>query len=291
MARDGKKGNSFALKNIFHPSDFTEGSEVAFAHALKLALVAKADINIFHINPNANEEDWKNFPGVRSMLEQWGILPVGSSQEEVGKLGLGIHKVLSRGKEPAASILRYLETQMTDLIVLTTNQRVGLDRWLHQAIADPLVRHTARHTKIMTLFIPSGMNGFVSCQDGKVHLNRVLIPVDRTPHAQQAIDASSRLVQAMKCKGTEFAVIHVGTNENFPVLRFASNDSWKWEKITRTGSAVDVILNMANEYPADLIVMATEGQHGFLDALRGSTTERVLREIPCPILAVPVLYE
>jgi nucleotide-binding universal stress UspA family protein len=33
--------------------------------------------------------------------------------------------------------------------------------------------------------------------------------------------------------------------------------------------------------------MATEGRHGFLDAVRGSTTERVLREAGCPVLAVP----
>ena len=38
---------------------------------------------------------------------------------------------------------------------------------------------------------------------------------------------------------------------------------------------------------ANLIMMATAGHQGFLDALRGSTTERVLRHAPCPVLAVP----
>jgi len=31
------------LLRIFHPSDFTEASEVAFTHALKLALESRAD--------------------------------------------------------------------------------------------------------------------------------------------------------------------------------------------------------------------------------------------------------
>ena len=44
-----------------------------------------------------------------------------------------------------------------------------------------------------------------------------------------------------------------------------------------------------SEGAADLIVMATEGHQGFLDAIRGSTTERVLRQAPCPVLAVPAL--
>ena len=33
--------------------------------------------------------------------------------------------------------------------------------------------------------------------------------------------------------------------------------------------------------------MATEGRHGVVDALRGSVTERVVRDAPCPVLAVP----
>ncbi|HEY3719491.1 MAG TPA: universal stress protein, partial [Roseiarcus sp.] len=41
------------------------------------------------------------------------------------------------------------------------------------------------------------------------------------------------------------------------------------------------------EWPADLIVMPTAGHVGYLDALRGSTTERVLRQAPCPVLAMP----
>ena len=43
----------------------------------------------------------------------------------------------------------------------------------------------------------------------------------------------------------------------------------------------------AEEVEANLIVMPTEGRHGVFDALRGSTTERVLRRVRCPVLAVP----
>ena len=33
--------------------------------------------------------------------------------------------------------------------------------------------------------------------------------------------------------------------------------------------------------------MATEGEQGIIDAMRGSVTERVVRDAPCPVLAVP----
>ena len=50
---------------------------------------------------------------------------------------------------------------------------------------------------------------------------------------------------------------------------------------------MDTILTVARERAADLIVMTTAGRHGFLDALRGSTTERVLRGGAIPLLAIP----
>jgi nucleotide-binding universal stress UspA family protein len=58
--------------------------------------------------------------------------------------------------------------------------------------------------------------------------------------------------------------------------------------IIRHGNIVKTIIDAALEYDVDLIVMPTAGHHGILDALRGSTTERVLRHAPCPVYAVPV---
>jgi nucleotide-binding universal stress UspA family protein len=55
----------------------------------------------------------------------------------------------------------------------------------------------------------------------------------------------------------------------------------------RAGNVIEQILRTATECQADLIAMATAGHQGFQDALRGSTTERVLRHAPCPVLAVP----
>jgi nucleotide-binding universal stress UspA family protein len=50
---------------------------------------------------------------------------------------------------------------------------------------------------------------------------------------------------------------------------------------------VPTILAVAGQCAADLIVMTTAGRHGFLDALRGSTTERVLGGGALPLLAIP----
>lgn len=57
--------------------------------------------------------------------------------------------------------------------------------------------------------------------------------------------------------------------------------------VARQGNIIDQILYMENEHAPDLIVMATQGHEGFMDDLRGSTTERILRNSRCPVLAIP----
>jgi nucleotide-binding universal stress UspA family protein len=47
------------------------------------------------------------------------------------------------------------------------------------------------------------------------------------------------------------------------------------------------IVRLAAERDVDLIVMATHGRGFISHAIMGSTTERVLRRSPCPVLVVP----
>jgi len=62
---------------------------------------------------------------------------------------------------------------------------------------------------------------------------------------------------------------------------------WQWKKTTKKGEVINVILQTAQEISSDLIVMSTDGRNGFLDALRGTHSERVLHGSPCPLLAIP----
>jgi nucleotide-binding universal stress UspA family protein len=54
----------------------------------------------------------------------------------------------------------------------------------------------------------------------------------------------------------------------------------------RTGDARDVIVDVAKEIGADLIVMGTHGRRGVRRALLGSIAEGVLRTAHCPVLTI-----
>lgn len=53
------------------------------------------------------------------------------------------------------------------------------------------------------------------------------------------------------------------------------------------GNPAEEILKQVTECGADLVVMGTQGLEGTKRLVFGSTTERVLRESPVPVLAVP----
>lgn len=50
------------------------------------------------------------------------------------------------------------------------------------------------------------------------------------------------------------------------------------------GDARDVVLKLAVEKHAELIVVGTHGRHGFSRALLGSVAESIVRTAPCPVL-------
>jgi nucleotide-binding universal stress UspA family protein len=82
-------------------------------------------------------------------------------------------------------------------------------------------------------------------------------------------------------------LLHVG--KTAPVLHnSSSDDAGGLPVLFRLGNIVKSIIDAAVEFEIDMIVMPTAGHQGVLDALRGSTTERVLRHAPCPLLAISV---
>jgi nucleotide-binding universal stress UspA family protein len=270
------------LEQVLHPSDFSEGSQAAFHHALKAALVAQSRFTILHVAPGTNLS-WADFPGVRETLERWNLLPADSPRSALPQLGIDVRKVVARQKQPVKAVLRYLKTHPADFIVIATKPHEGRTSWLRQFAAEPISRQSGQ----MTLFLPAGVDGFVSAADGSLSLQRILIPVTDKPRPQPAIAAAVRLVQRLQRPRGTFVLLHVGEPGEFPAVQCPDVPGWKWKQVTRTGDVTHGILDTAGKQSADLIVMSTSDRHGFLDALRGTQSEQVLRHGRYPVLAVP----
>jgi nucleotide-binding universal stress UspA family protein len=267
------------IDSVLHPTDFSEGSRVAFHHALTAALLTRSRLTLMHVAPDMSSQ-WDEFPAIRETLEHWGLLPKGSPRSAVAELGIDARKVVTQESNPVEAVLRYLERHPAELIVLATHQREGRMRWLGKSVAEPVARRAAQ----MTLFIPGDSQGFVSADDGSITLSRVLIPVANSPKPQPAIEAAARLVRRMNCPQGTFTLFHVGQSDTMPAVRCREVAGWNWTNKVQSGDVIQNIVDAGNE--ADLIVMATDGRNGFLDALRGSHSERVLRICATPLLTI-----
>ncbi len=232
--------SQFWFQRIFHPTDFSDASNIAFVHALKLAVLANARLTILHAG--ADGDDWQDCPGVRRTLDRWEMAPPNSPKEAIFSVGLDVQK-----------------------------------------IATPLARRSGE----MTLFIPHSSEGFVSLESGAVSLRNVIIPVDHSPDPQIAVDGAVSFANALGSHKVTFTLLHVGEEDRFPEVVMPEREMWKWRKICKQGDVKREILQATHECRADLIVMPTRGHHGFLDALRGSATERIVRNSTCPVLTIP----
>ncbi len=275
---------SDVAKYILHPTDFSPASDLAFAHALRLALHNKARLIIMHVGEK-KDVDWDSFPSVRETLQRWGLLEEGARRADVVKLGIEIEKINVFDADVADAIAGYLVKRPVDMLVLATEPRTGLASWIKPSTAVQASRKMA----VPTLFVPAGTHGCVSLENGKVTMEQVLIPVDHVPPVGGAIERGLRAITGFGDAQSRLTLLHVGPESEFPEVHVPTGP-WNIVRSCRQGNPVTEILAAAEESNANLLIMVTKGTEGFLDMLRGTTTEQVLRNVHCPVLSIPAHF-
>lgn len=275
--------NESGFKHVFHPSDFSKASEIAYDHALKIALAGEITLTTVHVN--SARVDRSSFPSAREKLMHWRVIPPNGRVPDRISGALCVKKIQLTDPDPVRAIMRRLRKKPACLIVLANSRQDNRPRWMNKAVSEPI----ARDSRTKTLFLPHGARGFINPDTGSVTLRRVLIAVDRKPDPQRAIETAVELTGLLGChRGVIFTKVYVGREDDMPTPVLPQDQRWTWMSAVRRGDVVNEILSVATNMLADLIVLTTQGHDGFLDALRGNTTERIVRAANCPVLAVPV---
>lgn len=138
---------------------------------------------------------------------------------------------------------------------------------------------------------------------------RILVAIDGSEAAAHALEVASSLAAAL---AAEIGLVHVidpklvGSEVGIPadqqwallrrdartVLDTASAaipaSRRPWEFV-REGTPWKEIIESAQEWNADVIVLATHGRSGVRRLVFGSTAEQVIRHATCPVVIVPAL--
>lgn len=140
-------------------------------------------------------------------------------------------------------------------------------------------------------------------------LKSILVPLDFSPPSKQALNYAVSVAQQFKAKLTLLNVVEpAGTPDfaaSFPLLmeddRVMAAAKQELERavkaarvprgivekvLVRFGRSFHEITEAARNRKVDLIIISTHGYTGLKHALLGSTTERVVRHAPCPVLVV-----
>ena len=224
--------------SVFHPTDFSAASERAFADALAIAVLSGAQLDILHAGPSL-AEDWERFPAVRKTLERWGLLPPDSPRSAVfERLGVVVTK-LESGGSPARACLRAIREIDPDLVVLATEGRKGVARWLRPSVAEAV----AHRTGASTLFVPARGRGIVSLVDGTITLERILVPVADRPPPDRAVARAEQVARAFNQEKVVITALHV--NGPAPSFSVSEAPGFCWRQESAQGDVLGEILAAA----------------------------------------------
>ena len=277
------------VDSILHATDFSEAARPAFAYALAMSLIRKTKLTLLYVgDDHLGVDGWQRFPPVRKTLEKWGLLEPGVAKADVfDSLAIRVKKVGIQDSRPARAIVKYLEKHPSDLLVLGTEARGELPRWLEPSVAET----AAEKSSSMTLFVSAEARGFISSDTGHLSLRRVLVPVAQGMSSETAISMAMRAAQAAQADENvpvEITLLHVGSSKPIAPQPDASKPWCTFDVELRDGDVVDEIIDAANEKQVELIIMTTQGRNSLADAIKGSKTQQVLRRSPCVLLAVPI---
>lgn len=265
------------IHRISLATDFSPDGTRAFHAALALAVAYKARIDILHVTGHEAPAEWAHFPRVRETLEGWGLLPAGSRQEDVEPLlGIAVSKAEIHGRDPASGIAAFVARHTPDLLVAASHGQSETSWWHESSVA----MEAMRLASLPALLLGPAARDMVEPGTGALRLSSVLMPVTDTPAPRPAL---TRLRALLEPVAFNLQAVHVAGSASSTAAVQAQIP----EVAEIEGETVHAITQTAARIRADMIAMPTARHKGLLGALRGSTTERVLRSAPCAVLAIP----
>lgn len=285
---------------ILVPVDFSSFSSYATDFATLLAQKYKADITLYHVvvmyETEVEEEvHLKNIEEIvkHKMLTTSSLLE--EKQKNIELNNFKIHSVSEHGINAATSILSYIESNNFDLVIIGTHGRTGFKNWIYGSVAEKVVRLV----KIPAITVHH--------KPASSKIKNILVPIDFSENSKKGMDTARKVAATFKSQINYIHIIEQQLHPTFHVVGiesvFTINSDLKDVSLNKLksfcfkqgetstftvleGTAHREISDYAKEISCDLIIMSTHGYTGLDHVLIGSTTERVVRIAPCPVLIV-----
>jgi len=192
----------------------------------------------------------------------------------------------------AESVLEEASAAATDLIVIASHTRGPFGRFVFGSVAQELVRRS--YVPVLLVRPNDSPPQLIPEPD----LKSILIPLDGSALAEQILEPALNLARVMAAPCTILQVVESGTQPCGQASETMQPEEYLEciaSKIRTAGlqvrtqvvvaaSAADAIGAEVNGQPNTLIALATHGRGGFKKLMVGSVAERLLHNLPTPML-------
>ena len=283
---------TFHPKLILCPTDFSEPATLALRYGKKMVDGFGAKLIVLYANPFTPPPHFTSgqIDELVKSIEQSKGAAKGSLIQYVHEhIGESIEfEALVVENQTVPAIRQLAEEKKVDMIVMGTHGRSGFNRLMLGSVTEKILHET----DLPVLTVREKKN----VKKPPDHLVRqVLCPINYTEVARKALEHA---VSISKTFEAELLVLHV--------IEFQSNDvreglehgrlcAWisddvrsrcSLKEIVRQGDAAEKIVEVAQDEASDLIVLGAQHKRFSDTTVIGTTTVRVTRHAPCPVLTV-----
>jgi nucleotide-binding universal stress UspA family protein len=277
--------------SILLPIDGTPESSVVVEHATAVAAAFDATLHVLNV---VDVRALETAPESEDRREDAATL-VSTVADDVEAAGVAVETAV-RTAMPWDAILEYASENAVDLVTMGTHARRGVERFRLGSVAESVLRESG----VPVLVVP-----VESASPPRFPYRNVLVPTDGSAEASAASELGIDLAATLDASVHVLSVVE--TDSLGPDVRSqiheeelhdaadayvdrvagdAAAAGVEASATVATGVPYAQIREYVDAHDVDLVAMGTHGRSGVDRYLLGSVTERVLRTVGVPVLAV-----
>jgi nucleotide-binding universal stress UspA family protein len=281
---------------ILFPTDGSEAADDALPYALAIARHHDATLHVLHVADTNQDSLTLLGDEVIDVLEREGERIVEAAATRVREAGVAADTRVAQG-DPALTIADYAETADTDLIVMATHGRSGLDRVLLGSVTEGVAESAT--VPVVTLDATADWDPVYPPGD-------LLVATDGSPGGDRAVAAGTELAAATGATLHLLAVVERGFlsfDDDSPEGPAADRARETLDEARETAAAAGVealeatvgygrpyrtIHSYLEDRDVDLLVVGAHGRTEFRRDVLGGVSSKLLRAAPTPVMVVRV---
>ncbi|MCU0598655.1 MAG: universal stress protein [Desulfobacterales bacterium] len=294
------------INRVFCATDFSDFAKDVVAYGVTLAKEFHAKLYVCHVI---------DLPAAATYGEAVTV-PIENQNRFMGYARREIERLIGNAPiefqplitigNTTEEIARLAEEQMADLVITATHGRSGLKRFFLGSVTERLMRTLP----CPMLVIRGAEEKSGPKQHKKFPFKRVLVGCDFSSDSEYALDYSISIAQEFE---SELHLVHVVEPTGYKDLFKLSSDpgerfkeelydtiqdklktlvpqeALNWITLKTkllVGKPYEELVRYAQLKDMDLIALGTRGRGMVEEILVGSTTDRVIRQAPCPVLSI-----